>query len=336
MKTTQMRTLAQHLKEKTLFPLYLFNCPDEYDRRHALEQGLHALRAAFPEIAVVIFENEELTLQSLAVELDGVSLFAPQKVLILKGIERLKGKLLQELERYCSAPHPSFYLLMSAAGLSASSTLYKTIEKQGAVLDIPDEKPWEREKSLANWLVHEAQVSGKSLPMNVAQTMVQQVGPNKELLRNELDKLLCYIGEHPAVSLQDFQAIGVEGDVELIWELGKVILQRQTMQAVKMVKKLMNPDSEPLALLAQLRSQIQRSMQVCSILARGGNASDVTKVFPYLKGAILEKNLELAQGYGLERFKKALLALYETELTFKSRSVSHGVLIERLIVRISS
>ena len=122
---------------------------------------------------------------------------------------------------------------------------------------------------------------------------------------------------------------------ETIWQLGEALFRRDPGAALRISKGLLSEGSPFLGLLRQIRSQFQTEYQISCILADGGTSSDVAQNYPYMKGVILEKHLHTARSYGKEKFKKALLAIDETELSAKSSGADEDLLNERLIYQLT-
>jgi DNA polymerase-3 subunit delta len=54
-----------------------------------------------------------------------------------------------------------------------------------------------------------------------------------------------------------------------------------------------------------------------------------------MKGQILERHIQQAQHYGLEAFKKGLLAIDESEMRAKNSSVDEKILLELLMMQLT-
>ena len=55
-----------------------------------------------------------------------------------------------------------------------------------------------------------------------------------------------------------------------------------------------------------------------------------------MKGMILDRHIQNAQSYGMQRFKAGLLKIDEAELKFKSSAQSPDVLMETLIIKLAT
>ncbi|MCB1134836.1 MAG: DNA polymerase III subunit delta, partial [Chlamydiia bacterium] len=56
--------------------------------------------------------------------------------------------------------------------------------------------------------------------------------------------------------------------------------------------------------------------------------------FPYMKGRILDRNIQLAQSYGRVRFKRALLLLSKADMQVKNSIGPSDVLAEHLVAQL--
>jgi DNA polymerase-3 subunit delta len=70
-------------------------------------------------------------------------------------------------------------------------------------------------------------------------------------------------------------------------------------------------------------------------LANGGSSQEITALFPYMKGFILDRNRQLASEYGLFRFRRGMLAIDEAERAAKNGISDHDLLMEILLTQLS-
>lgn len=339
MKFNQLRALEKHLQEaapRHLLPVYLLLGKDEFARKMALEITLKIFLdgAKNPALCCKTFNAQQNTLQEVVAELETLSFFDEKKVVVVHQVEKwVKGDL-KGIERFFSHPIKGVTLLLTTGALAANTTLYKKIEKAGAILDLPEEKAWEKEKSMQAWLIQEAASQGKKLDGMCAQAFVKQVGTDQATLKQELEKVICYIDQREAITQKDVALLCPVNPTETIWQLGEALFKREPSTALRISKALLAEGSPFLGLLRQIRTQFQTEYQISCILAEGGSPADVAQSFPYMKGAILEKHLHTARAYGKDKFREALLAIDETELSAKSSGADEDLLNERLIYRL--
>jgi len=339
-KYTNLRAFEKHLESSApnLFShVYLISAKEAFDRKTAADRThFHLLKGIKnSEMCLKHMDGESLSLDELFGELSSISFFAERLVVIVQNADKLKKNITVALEGYMAKPNSSTYLILVTPGLTSTTNFYKKIEKEGIILDVAQEKPWEKEKNLTEWVASFISATGKTIAPNMCQLLVKQIGTDQTLLQNEIEKILCYIGERPSITAQDISAICTSVNIETVWQLGEAIFQRDAPQALKIGKTLIRDGTPLLALLKQVRSQFQTEYQICCILAGGGTSRDVSAQFPYMKGFILEKHVQAAQAYGLKRFKIGLLSLDETEVKAKNSGADPELLAELLLLKLT-
>jgi DNA polymerase III subunit delta len=340
MKFTNLRAFEKHLEGSApnhFSNLYLISSKEPYVRKAGLDKALHQLlmEVKNPQLSTKLLDGESLSIDSLISDLNSVSLFAEKLVVVVQNADKLKKNATTALEGYFDRPSPKVFLLLVTAGLTATTNFYKKIEKTGVILDVAPEKPWEREKSLSDWIGSLVSSGGKRMAPDVCQHLVKQSGTNQELLEREVEKLFCYVGEAPEITLQDLGAVCCSVNMETIWQLGEAIFSCEGAKALKICQALLSEGAAFLALLKQLRSQFQTDFQVCTLLARGGSRQDVAVQFPYMKGFILDRHLQMAQNYGMERFKRGMILLDEAEFQAKNSQGDPDLLAELLMIKLT-
>lgn len=284
--------------------------------------------------AVCVLDGADLELQPLAEQLHGNSLFASRNLIWIKEVDKLKKNTSDFLEKVIPRLSSSHYLLLTAAGLPRNSSLYKIAEKEGVVLEIPEGKPWEVEKQLIEWLTKQAALAGKLLPAQAVQLMVRYAGNDRTLLKNEWQKLICYVGERAEISARDVAAICVDVSVGTPWELGEAIFRRDLHQALRIGRALYTQGQPLLLLIRQLRSQFEVDYQVAKLVADGGSSEQITLEFPYMRGAILTRHIEQSKAYGSQALLKGMLSLDGSEVRLKNSEVEEALLLDLLLINL--
>jgi DNA polymerase-3 subunit delta len=241
---------------------------------------------------------------------------------------------LAELSRYVKRPNPQAILLMEGSSLSGTTALAKAVEKEGLLLKIPELRPWEAERSVEDWMQAYVARSQHKLEPAASKVLAKQLGTDKTLLASEIDKLLSYVGERKGITVDDVTAVCCCVPLDTVWQLGEAVLGRQVHQALKITRQQLLGGVQFLGLLWQLRAQLNTAYQVAAILALGGGPQGVSAQFPYMRGKILERNMRLAQAYGLKRFKRAIQLVNQSDSHAKNSQGAAELLAETLIIKL--
>jgi DNA polymerase-3 subunit delta len=335
-----LRAFEKHLEGSAplnFSPVYMILGKDGGDRRLALDTLIAALRRAQPqeELALRSFQGDAMKAADLARELDTFSFFSPKEIVVVHDADALKKETAEMLTRYFQKTNPRQTLILAASALLHTTNFYKQAEKTGVVLEFAEEKPWEREKSLAEWAAQAAAAQGKRLPPRTAEALVKHVGLDRATLTQELDKAICFCGERPEITPQDILTICTPGFSSNEWQLGEAIMRLDPSAALQILRELLLEGTPIFSLLRQLRSQLQTGCQTAWILAGGGGADGVAREFPYLKGRLLDQKVQLAQTYGLSRFKKGLQLIDEAEIAAKNGMDDHALLADLTIIKLT-
>lgn len=339
MKLTQLRAFEKHLDGASpnhFSLLYVILGKDPFQRKMAIDKLVLALRKGSSSFESQALDAERISTKELMNELNAMALFAMQRAIVIENADKLDKESMTALEHYFEKPNRSIFLILAASSLHHGTNFYKKSEKIGIVLEYPEEKPWEKERSTQEWIMATVAAEGKSIDAHCGQLLIKLLGTQQELLHNELQKLFCFLGKRTQITPQDISAIVSSIPLDNSWQLGEAIFRRDGASALRICKGILLDDTPFFVLLRQLRSQFQTEIQVCSILTQGGGPNEVTKHFPYMKGAILERHITFTQGYGMQGFKSGLLNIDETELQAKNSGLSTDFLAEQLMIKLTT
>ncbi len=340
MKYSNLGAFEKHLEGAApnhLAEVYLILAKEAFVRKQAVDRlvGLALKGEASPDLCLQTFDGERHDVQPILQELEALSFFVKRKLVVVHNADAFNKDATAKFEAYFAAPNRTTCLVLVSATINRATNFYKKAEKVGVVLDIAEDKPWEREKIVAEWLRAETLRLGKQMTASTCQLLVKQLGADQALLQTELQKLACYVGERPLIDERDVAALCGSINQDNGWQLGEAIFNNAATSALRISKALLNDGTAVIALLRQIRSQFQTEYQVCTLMAQGGTAADVTQEFPYMKGAILDRHLRQAQTYGMSRFRKGLLAIDEAELQAKNSAIDPDFLTEMLIIKLT-
>jgi len=336
-----LRAYGKHIQSASpdhLMSVYLLISKNDHDLAGASKSLINSIfpDGKYSEMQVKPYSAENTQVQDILNELNTISIFAKKRIIIYKNIDRLNKDATATLESYFENPNPDVHFVLTAQSVNKGTKFYKKAEKQGVILDVPEEKAWQREKSVIRWLHEKINADGRQAEPRVVEVLVKQVGTEQNLLEQEIQKIYCYLGERTSITLQDVAAISSSVNVDSIWQLGESIFSFNLSEAMKCMKSNLEDGAPLLGLLRQLRSQYQTQLQICTILSTGLGKDEIVKHFRYLTGNILNKKIQEAQSYGLNRFKRGILQIDETELKIKSSAANLEFLAEMLIIKLAT
>lgn len=339
MKYTNVKAFEKHLIDaspKNFADVYAVIGKESFEVKSAVDALVKNLLKTqkTSEFALKVYDADKLVFEDLMQELNSLPFFSDKRVVLIQNAEELSKPDMTKLEDYFARPNNTLYLIISASAINRATNFYKKMEKVGVLLDFAEEKQWEKEKSSKEWIFIKVAKENRRITPDAADLLQKQIGTDLSSLNQEIDKLICFIGDRTEITRQDVMAICTVLNTENGWQLCDAIFARNAGTAFRIMKGLLESGVPFLALIRQIRAQVQTGYQVCTILANGGLAADVTAEYPHMRGRILDNHMQAASNYGLNRFKAAMLKIDETESAAKNGLGSDDFLSDLLLTHL--
>ncbi|MBA3722889.1 MAG: DNA polymerase III subunit delta [Parachlamydiaceae bacterium] len=340
MKYDNVKAFEKHLEGASpqhFADVYLIMGKESIDSKDATQLLLRYLLPNNRDLSLQTFDGNHVTADEILLELNSLSFLVPKKGVLIQQADKCKKGVQEALELYMAKPQRSVHLILIASSLTKTSNFYKKIEKVGVVLELAELKPWEKEKHAVEWVNKQAAAARKVMAYPVCQLLVKYSGADQNSLAKEFEKLLCFIGEKKDVTQQDIEAICTNSHSQTIWQLGEAIFRFDASSALSTCMNLLDEGQALLPLLRQIRNQLQTGYQISTILAQeDGKISEITDEYPYMKGQILDRNIQQAKHYGVQNYKLGLIAVDEAEMQAKNSQIDDNLIAELLMIKLST
>jgi DNA polymerase III subunit delta len=141
-----------------------------------------------------------------AVWFQNCSFLGDDRTATAQAVSEALADLAQELKTFS---WQGVRLLISAGKVDKRRTFYKTVEKLGLVEGFAawsiDDKDWLSEAEMA--ARRSLRSRKKEITEEALAALVNSVGPHRQQLANEVEKLSLYVGERPEIDLADVQTV---------------------------------------------------------------------------------------------------------------------------------
>ncbi len=325
MKFPSVTAFDKHLKEAYpdhLAPIFLIITPDEYERRKNIDKVTALIQKKDATVRIVRLSGLEDPLEQARSELLTPSLWGGLTLVIYEAVDKVKNN--GDLGELFAHFPPGVHLILGASGFKAVSELYQKGKKEIVVLDMGDEKPWEKERRLQDWLVNEARSQQKTLNSDVIHYLMQHLGPDMATLDQELAKLICFVGDKSRIELEDAKAICGTRDLFTGWQLAEKIVWER---AASLGEKLSDMGFL-FPFIGQLRYHLQLGYRLAELLESKATPGDIKHHFPTLRPQQIEKFSAQAKARKSIFFHRGLEMLYNLEFASKSSPLDIAVLFD--------
>lgn len=313
MKYQNLKSFQKHLSSAAphnLCRVYLIAIGDDFERAKAIDAILSYLSTPATR-----FSGAECSLRDVIDATQSMSLLG-DSVVVLDEVEKLAKKQIQTL---CDTLNfSSGYVLFGARSKTALAAL---VEKEGVVLDLSEEKPWDKEKRLAEQLIERAKTLGKRLSPECAPLLIERLGTDAAVLDSEIDKLACYVGDRPLISQEDILKISPVSRASTLWQTAEeVIWEGAPFSSI---------DSTAFhGLVPALRGQLHLGLTLATLIEERRPSDEWNQYLPKLWPKTLEKRSSQAARLGSTYFRKGLEKLFEIELLSRSNCTQYQALLD--------
>ena len=306
MRYTNLKSFERHLLSSAphhLSHIYVVMSTDDFERKKIITHILSYLQGT-----KTIFSGNGEELPQILEALTTQSLFDREPILFLEeGEKNLLTTLAKELKQGLS-----FGFLLIGTRCKEGSLF----ERQGVILDLLGEKPWEREKRWTEQLQERAKASGKRLSLDAIAWMMEHLEPSYAVLSQELDKLLCFCAEKETIERADIETIGIKNRSTALWTLAEEIIWERKFRLPEWeIRDSFHP------LLAQVRNQLFLGAKMHELHQQSVPFSEWNSYFPKLWPKLLEKRAQSIHHLGPTYFQKGIDLLFQIDLLSKSSPV---------------
>jgi DNA polymerase III subunit delta len=170
-------------------------------------------------------------------------------------------------------PRQHYLIITVYAKVPKNLKLYKSFRNHGVVIDcnIPlGERKAEKaaqESVLRQTLDEVLAKANKHLFPDAFQTLCQFTGFDPRIFVQNVEKLIDYVGERPEITAEDIHAVLKRTKVDPVFELTNAVADRNLVQSLSYLNRLLNAKWHPLQILSALTNQMRKLLVAKSFVA---------------------------------------------------------------------
>lgn len=244
---------------------------------------------------------------------------------VTKELNQNTDQLIEFLEKYDGDNLIIFEVYQNK--LDERKKLTKALKKNGQLKKVEQMS----EEEIKKWIQSKLNENYKDIKQDALNLFIELTGVNFNIVSQELDKLMLFLGDRPTINKDDVHQIINRSLEQNVFLLTEYIQKRQKNIAIQLVKDLINMKEEPIKLLALITSNYRLYYQ-CKILnQKGYSGQQIAKtvnVHPY--------RVKLALGqvrhYQLEDLLNIINSCAETDYKLKSSYMDKHLILELFIL----
>lgn len=228
-----------------------------------------------------------------------VLVFQADTLLVPKRESEAASRALDDLERLIKQPEVMTTLVFVAGSLDKRSRMYKLLLKQATLVECG---AIESQADAERWIRNRVNAAGVQIEPAGARLLAERGGTDVKRLRNDVERLLLYTLGQKSISLDDARQIAGPAALQDDWAMTNAIESGDAATAVRQLALMLDAGAPPEKILGQL-------------------------------GWLVRTKFPMLAPFGL---RPAVDALFRTDLDLKRSAGDPRVLLERLVVELTT
>ncbi|MCD6023901.1 MAG: holA [Fibrobacteria bacterium] len=312
-------------------PLYAFSGDDDLRKQEALDAEVARWESSEPGEPPVreVHFGEELNAASVAESYETPDLFAPRKLLILRGYDKTNAAGRALLDKAFQSDNPQVAVFLSAEKLDGRQGWVAALKKAGRLFEF--KLPYDNK--IPVWLTERAQQRyGRKLSLADAKLLQEIVGNETSELDHELEKLDTFLAKGKPVSAEAIQDVVSPLKVHTMFEFQKAAGLKSPANFLPAMRSLLEQGGGESGIGATLMlfSHFFKLARIRSMLDEGATETQIVeacKLNPFLH-IQKERYLDQARTRSLARWKQLLTRIARLESELKQGRYSQRFEIE--------
>lgn len=321
-----MKTITEQLKTGSFSRFHLIYGEEGYMTRYYTTCLKEKLSQPEDEMNCTVFSGDKLSPSAIADVGQILPFLAPNRLIIVKNSGFFKNA--SDMADFMDSFPDTTYLVFAEREVDKRNRLYKWMSKNGCVTECKQQNAGMLEK----WMAGYVKRAGKTISREAAESLLERIGMNMEMLSAELEKLISYTGERDRIEVSDVGEISSGVTVSRIFDMIDAVAQGEREKALALYHDLLANRESPMSILYLFTRHINILLQVKELSAIGYGRGELAKSIgiPPFTVAKYGKQAEMFS-------RKNLLAMLEDradyEESFKSGRLSDQLAVELFLMQ---
>jgi DNA polymerase-3 subunit delta len=315
-----------------VFPVYLFTGDDDYLKR----QALHKLKKALLQNGSEAFNFNtynigKCNIQEAMNSLRRIPFAAGKRLVFLKHIDKAAKKEQEAIMKYVRNPSKKACLVLESSKRELLGQFYSDIKRHAREISftIP------ATTRITDWIQKEVKARGKSIRYDAVHLLKELKKNDINSLRCEIDKLVTFVGERPAISKQDVEELVGSSASRTVFEFVHALSKKDAKQAFVITKDLLRTKKEVSEILGMIGWQFRRIKKAQELLKKGVSKENTSTKFN-IPPFYIERFMREIKSFTPKELDKNIDYLLDADYSIKKGYMKPQDALEVLIVNICS
>lgn len=325
-----MKTLLDHIKKREFKNVYLIYGPEAYLRLQYRDRLKNAVLGPDDTMNYNYFEGKNLDVREIISLCDTMPFFADYRVIVVENSPFFSAAG-EALVEYIPQIPDTCCLIFVEESVDKRNRLFKAISQKGyaAHMGSPDEK------TLKLWIGSVLKNAGKQISEATVMKFLSTVDNDMENMKQELEKLICYVGERDYVDAQDVAAICSVHIENKVFDMLSALAMKQQKKAMSYYDDLLALKEPPMRILYLMARQFNTLLQIKELSVKGYSVDHIAERTG-MKAFIVRKNLGLTRQFTYDELRRAVEECADYDEAVKTGRIQDRIAVEMLMIKYSS
>ena len=323
-----MSTIREDIANQTFQKVYLLYGEEAYERRVTASALVKAAKGD-DTMNFMSHTGSEVSLSEVRDFTDTMPFFADRRVLLLEDSGLFKGAS-NGFDTWISELPDTAVVIFSESEIDKRNKLYKEVLNTGTIQEFgrPDAD------TLQKYVLRRIGKAGKNITKDAFERFMSMLPMDYSYANNELEKLLSYAYDEPAITEEMVIAIGTPSIEDHVFALVEAVADGRQALVMKYYYELIALREAPLKILALLGKEFERLSVINEMQTERASDADMVAALS-LNPKILWKFKKQATRFRLGALKQAVKDITELENAVKSGDLTDRVALEIFIFKMT-
>ena len=259
--------------------------------------------------------------------LDTLPLLAQYRIIVIKEADKLsqreKDCILKRLEN--SSSKLSIVLETSS---TKTTKFIKEASNNAKIINCNKLKI----KDLYPWVKRELASYKKRITPDALSMLIETCGNNLFLLKNEIDKIVAFVGDKKDLKLSDIEPILGRGSSATVFKMVDMVIDKKPGNAIKLLNNLLNTE-KPNNILNLLSWQFRNILRVKE-LGKNPNSGRLSEIFK-TNSFLAQKTIAQSKNFTMKEIEDKLVLILEADSSLKCGVYTPEHAVERALVELA-
>lgn len=330
-----MKTLENHIKNKTFSNIYVIFGEEEY-LKNIYEKKLisNIIDENFKMMNFDIFEGKNVNVSNIIDACDTMPFMSDYRIVILKNTGLIydgKKDDTIKLENYLHTLPKTTILIFIEEQIDKKLKIFKTISNIGTFHKIDTLS----ENELVNWILNIFKDNNKNISAKEAIYIIRSIGFNMEILLNEINKLISFKGSSTKITINDIDNICTKSIESKIFDLINFMSNKDMDNAIKIYKNLIVNKTSPFVILNMISRQFRIILQTKYLYNKNYSINNIVSELE-LRDFIVKEAIKQSKNFSIKILLQAINECLEIDNNIKTGKIIDEIAIELLIIKYST